>query len=201
MTEIKVGTFTYPTFATYGYPYVPDPFDPRIQILPQGVKPPIVALNEAINNGKNFVVGTSSMYFDSPLLYNDGDLVGDNFMAQKDITKHLLYRVLDKWLFEDKMSGVLKFLKYENGKVRVVKSLKEAEENKISKDTEEILEKKADFIEENYLGMEKMRKLLIKVTQIGGIRWYMLPYSEHIVVDTIKKYLKKKLTEGFPSKE
>jgi hypothetical protein len=201
MTDIKVATISaINPYATYGYPFVPDPFDPRIQILPQGVKPPIVAFNESIRGSATMVTGPRIIVGENDWLYND-DYVGDNYFAQKDITKYLLYRILDKWLYEDKLSSILKLMKYENGKIRLVKNMKESEENKISNDSEEVLEKKADFLEENYLTMEKMKKILTKVTQIGGIRWYMLPYSENIVISTIKKYLKNKLSDGISDKK
>jgi len=127
------------------------------------------------------------------LAYNDVDITHDNYILQQKITKYLLYRILDKWLYEDELCSVLKYFKVSGDKVSVIKNKKDIDSNKICNDSEEDIEKKATYIEENILGMEQMRHLLTKITNEVGIKWYALVENEPIIVHYTKKFIKNKL--------
>ena len=116
----------------------------------------------------------------------------DNYIVQKDVTKYLLYKTLDKWIFTE-FPSVLKYLVVDNKKVRVVKSEAEKEKNEISKDSEEDSEAKSDWIEENILDESAMRSILIRIMKELGLKWYELPHRESLVMDVVEKYIKKKL--------
>lgn len=122
--------------------------------------------------------------------------LNDNYLAQKQVTEWLLYRVLDKWLYDDDLCHVLKYLKVTNGKVSVLSSNDNPKDNKICQDTVEDVEKKADFIEEQYLNMNTMRKLLMKIVQQLNYKWYDLLEKESLVVEVVGKYLRRKLKGG-----
>lgn len=127
--------------------------------------------------------------------------INESYPLQKQMTEYLLLRVLDKWLFEDELCTVLKFFKVENGKVSLIKNQNDFDKNKICNDKTEDIEKKADYIEENYLGMSQMRKILRDIVVDHGIKWYDLcaPYIEPFVVKAVKKYLKDKLKNDIPA--
>ena len=111
-------------------------------------------------------------------------------------TKYLLYKTLDKWIFTE-FPSVLKYLKVDNGSVKLVKSLDEKEKNDVSKDSEKDLEAKSDWIEENILNEEKMREVLIRIMRELGLKWYELPHRETLIRDVVEKYIKKKLKQRF----
>ena len=137
-----------------------------------------------------------------PVLYNIGgprylvDIdtgINDNYMVQRDITRAIMYKTLDKWLYDD-FPNVLKYLVVEkNGEVRLVKSEQEKENNKISSDSVDDLEAKSDYIGNNILKESAVREILNRIMRETGLKWYELPHREQLLKDVIEKYLKKKL--------
>ena len=122
----------------------------------------------------------------------------ENPLTQKQMTQHLRFLVLDKWLYDsEEMSDVLKFLKVSGNNVTLVKNEKEMNENDIEKDTEDDVEKKVDFIERAFLDLDTMRKILANVVQITGIKWYKLASKEveYVVIGATARYLRKALKE------
>jgi hypothetical protein len=118
--------------------------------------------------------------------------INDNAIVQRDVTKYLRYKTLDKWVYTE-FPHLLRYLVVERDKVRVVKSESERDNNKVSKDPVDILSEKSEFIEEKILTEEAMREVLIRIIRETGIKWYDLPYKEELVMDVIEKYIEKKL--------
>lgn len=121
--------------------------------------------------------------------------LNDSYMAQSDMTKYMLYRILDKWLYTDEMCHLLKYLKVSGNKVERITYESEMKSNKICNDSVEHIEKKADYIEEHFLGISEMRKILKRIIDELGYKWYDLPRRELLVVDAVERYLHKKLKE------
>jgi hypothetical protein len=117
--------------------------------------------------------------------------LNDSFEAQKNITRWLLYRILDKWIYTDEMSDVLKYMKIVNGKVQIVKSYDEYKNNLKSTESDDSVELKKEHIEEYLLDMETMKKLLRRVSDELGIHWtkYDKKDNEIQIVKVINKYL------------
>lgn len=113
-----------------------------------------------------------------------------NYAAQKQMTRYLMYRILDKYLYDD-LSYLLKFMRIDGNTVSLVKSLAEYESNDVSKDTTQMIELKADFLEKNYLTEEKMRALLTKIVVELGYKWYNLTKYESVVCEVVGRHLKK----------
>lgn len=122
------------------------------------------------------------------------DEMNENYFVQKQMTEYLHFRILDKWLYDEDMCYLLKYLKVENGKVSVVKSASDVKDNKLCEETKESVTKKIDYIENHILTKEKMKHILTKVLYKTGIRWYnlALPSSEKVIVRATEKYLRKK---------
>jgi hypothetical protein len=123
--------------------------------------------------------------------------LNDSWLVQKQANDYLLMRILDHWIHESEMRSILKFMVIEGGKVRVVKSMEEYEKNDVTNDKLQDRELKSDFIEENLLNKDTMRKILIKIINELGYRWQFLsqPKEEHVVVGVTKRYLKKKFRQ------
>jgi len=135
-----------------------------------------------------------------PVLYNipnryivDVDTgMNDNYIVQRDVTLSIMYKALDKWLYDD-FPNVLKYLVVDKGHVRVVKSMQEKENNKVSNDSVSDLERKSDYIGDNILTERSTRDILIRIMRELGLKWYELPHREQLLKDVIEKYIKKKL--------
>jgi len=135
----------------------------------------------------------TSLYVNPYIEFDTG--LNDNYLAQKEMTKWFLYRILDKWLYDSEMSSILKYLKISGNDVKVVSSKKEYDDNKVSQDSSKDIEKKADWIEDNIFNMSDMRSLLKRFVEDADNKWYNLPYQERTVVDAVRRTLKKKLKE------
>lgn len=118
--------------------------------------------------------------------------VNDNYLVQENITKFYLYKFIDVWLYKE-TPYLLKYIVIENDKARIVKNDKEKDSVEVSKDTKKELGLKADFIQENILSTHNVRKLLIRIMNELGVKWYDLPYKEHLVFDVIERYVRRKL--------
>jgi hypothetical protein len=136
-----------------------------------------------------------------PVLYNVGgprylvDIdtgINDNYIVQRDVTRGIMYKVLDKWLYDD-FPNILKYLVVEKDTVRLVKSEQEKENNKVSSNTVSELEAKSDYIGDNILTESAMREILVRIMRETGLKWYELPHREQLLKDVVEKYLKKKL--------
>jgi hypothetical protein len=128
-----------------------------------------------------------------PTVYVDIDTgLNDSYIVQKDVTKYFMFKTLDKWIFTE-FPSVLKYLVYKDGKVSLVKNIKSKETNDVSKDSEKVLEAKADYIENKILSESKTRAILIRIMKELGIKWFELPYRENLVKEVMERYLKKKL--------
>uniref|UniRef100_A0A6C0EBV2 Uncharacterized protein n=1 Tax=viral metagenome TaxID=1070528 RepID=A0A6C0EBV2_9ZZZZ len=137
----------------------------------------------------------------NPTLYVDVDTgLNDNYMIQKDVTEYIRYKTLDKWLYDD-MKYLLKYLVVDDGKVRVVRSSKEKDDNKISSDSTSDLEKKSDYIGENILTKDKTRDVLIRILRQFNVKWFDLPHKESLVRDMIERYLKHKLKKQLADRD
>jgi len=116
----------------------------------------------------------------------------NNYYVQRDVTKYLLYKTLDKWIF-DEFPSVLKYLVVEKDSVRVVKNEAEKEKNDLSKNSSKENEMKSDWIEQHILGEDEMKEVLRRIMIELGIKFYELPHREALVMEVVGKYLKKKL--------
>lgn len=162
------------------------PFAPAV-VINKAIPPIVTATNTLYP-----VALATNTYYSAPII-NDVDAeMDDNYFVQKQMTEYLQLRVLDKWLYDDSMCYLLKYLKVDGEKVSVVQATKE---NKVCDDNIEVVEKKIDYIEQHILTFSKMKALISKIIYKTGFKWYKLatPQYEKIVVRTVEKYLRKKL--------
>ncbi len=139
-------------------------------------------------------LSTYPYLYNRPYYYEIDTGLDDSSIVQRDVTRHLRFKTLDKWLY-DEFPYVLKYLVVENDKVRVVKNDAEKEKNDISKDSNHDVTLKSDYIGENILTEEKTREILKRIMRELNIKWYDLPHRQALVSDVIEKYIHKKLKE------
>ncbi len=126
--------------------------------------------------------------------------LNNSYIVQKDITKYLWYRIFDKWFYTNELCHLLKYLKIEENIVKFVSNEAEAKNNKVCDDTVENIEKKTDFIEENLLTINDMKKLLQRIISELDYKWYELTNKEKLVVDVVERHLRKMLEQRIGSK-
>jgi hypothetical protein len=133
------------------------------------------------------------LYFNRPGYVMDIDTgVNDSYIVQRDVTKYLRYKTLDKWIYTE-FPNVLKYLVVDKDNVRIVKNESEHDNNKVSSNSTRELEAKSDYIADNILTESAMREVLIRIMRELGVKWYDLPYHEDLVMDVVEKYIEKKL--------
>ena len=127
--------------------------------------------------------------------------VGSNPYAQRQMAEYLTNRFLDKWIYEDDYKSILKYLKSTDGKISLVESESEYTNNSIKNDTISVLESKVDYINDNYFDIQVARRIITKIIEGSGniLKWYNLSHrtEEEIVMREFKKYLKRKLSNGW----
>ena len=116
----------------------------------------------------------------------------DNYVVQRDVTRYFMFKSLDKWLFEE-WNYLFKFLIADKNSVRLVKNEDEREKNDVKKDSDEVLEQKADYIEKHILSEEATKEVLKRIMRELGIAFYSLPHREALVMEVLEKFIKKKL--------
>jgi hypothetical protein len=166
--------------------------------------PPVSTLSTLSTISQSVLVNNNPLTVVTPIgpvLYNvpsryvvDIDTgLNDNSIVQRDVTLSIMYKTLDKWIYDD-FPNVLKYLVIDkDGKVRPVKSESEKDNNKVSDNSVDDLEKKSDYIANNILTEKTTRDILIRIMRELGLRWYELPHREQLLKDVIEKYIKKKL--------
>lgn len=133
--------------------------------------------------------------------FNGSSGLENNYFAQKDMTKYLLYRILDYWLYDDRLCNVLKYLKVTGNTVSVLKTKKDVVENSVCSEPTEIIQLKSDYIHENFLNLDKMKHILKKIISDTGLKWFQLADHQKIVVSYVEHYLKKILKNNIPFDE
>jgi hypothetical protein len=105
------------------------------------------------------------------------------------MTKYFYYKTLDKWLYNE-MLDVLSYLKIDGKGVSTIDSMKNRDSN--VKETQETVEKKIKYIEDNVFSQKSMRKMLTKYVEDTGTHWYELTKNKPEIKSLIKKFLKSK---------
>jgi len=154
-------------------------------------------ISKIVTNPYSTTVYTANyLTMPSSYLYDYDTGLNDNPLAQYQTIEYFWYKILDKWLYEDDLCHLLKYLKInKDGNVEYISNESELKDNKICNDSVKDVEKKADFIQEHIFGKSVMKKLLIKITRELDLKWYQLYKYENVVVQTAEHYLKKVLKE------
>ncbi len=96
--------------------------------------------------------------------------------------------VRDKWLL-DEFSDILNYFTFQNGKVDIVKTIDEYKPTNINDDTDEIAEKKVDYIAKYVFTKYNLTELISNFTTETRTKWVDLPKNEFFLKKYFKEYL------------
>ena len=119
--------------------------------------------------------------------------LNENPFAQKQMLDFVMAKVYNKWIYGKDMCYVLKYLKVVDGKVTYLTSTDEFKNNKICDDSETDVELKVDFIEEHILTKSDLKKLLKRMIDELGFKWYEFPQKLDVIAEAVEKHIKKSL--------
>ncbi len=100
--------------------------------------------------------------------------------------------IRDDWLLDD-LNDILNYFNYKDGKVNMINKLEEYNPNNIAKDTDEIAEKKVEFIEKNVFTKYDLKHVLRKFTKESNSKWVDLPKNEFFLKKVVKQYIIKEI--------
>lgn len=129
--------------------------------------------------------------------YFDIDSVGDvcNIQNIKDvIVKKFYYRFFDDWIYnKDDARHLLNFIKIEknNGNVKLIDKLDNIDDT--SKNTSDEIEKKIDYIADNFLSKGDVYVILNHFAKKTGIGWCKLNDHAYLVREVIIKNVSKRI--------
>lgn len=115
--------------------------------------------------------------------------------VQRQLTSHYYYKTLDKWLYDD-LLDVLNYFVYSNGQISLIKNLSEYDPKRIHKESNEIVDKKVEYIEKNLLDKNYMHKILKKYVKETNTEWVYLPKNEFFLKQAIEKELIKRIKQS-----
>lgn len=149
------------------------------------VSPSLGTINVNVNDMMNqYGIGTS---FD---LNKDKDV-------QYKMAKYIRYKILDKWIYRE-LNSLLGYLTVKNGHIELVDDIKQykSPEN----DSEEIIEKKIKYLEDNVIDFINILLLLGAFVKKYDVKWYYLNKYDELLIPEIGKYVKKMIEEKITQK-
>ena len=117
---------------------------------------------------------------------------------QKKVTKYFLYKILDKWLYND-FRNILAFVKMSDGKPSLIRSMSDYKPESISSDSVENIEKRIDYLEKILINKKLVKHVLKKVISENEIGWVELNKHKPLIKKILKKYISSKLEDAIKS--
>lgn len=164
-------------------PYPVSVTSPYLPLSPYSTYSPIMPLNDY------FSLEPLGNYPQIALVH---ETVNNDPRTQQLMIKHFYYKVLDKWLL-DGMSDILNYFIYKDGKVDLIKNLHDYKPSNINNDTDEVAQKKVDYIQQHIFSKYDMTNILVKFIKGSHTLWVNLPKNEYQLRPFIKEYLLKNI--------
>jgi hypothetical protein len=166
----------------------------QAQTTPVLVRP--ISINPIIQTTKNNFVPFIAQNPLNPLgamigTYQDLDLDKD---IQKKVSKHFYKKLCNKWLYDN--NSLLAFIKLDNGKPELIKSMNEYNQQSIKGDTVSNIEKKIGYMESKLISYKDIKHFLKKFISRHSYHWYTLYTIEDKIKEELSKYLKNLLEEA-----
>lgn len=118
--------------------------------------------------------------------------------VQKKITKYFLYKILDKWLYND-FRSILAYVKISDGKPALIRSMTDYKPDSISSDSVENIEKRIDYLEKILINKKLVKHVLKKVISENEVEWVQLNKHKLLIKKILKKYINNKLEDAIKS--
>lgn len=122
--------------------------------------------------------------------------LNENPFAQKQMLDFIMAKVYNKWVYGKDMCYLLKYLQVVDGKVKYLSSIENFKNNKICDDSESDVEMKIDFIEKNILPKSELKKLLKRMIDELGFKWFEFPQKLDVIQEAVERHIKKALKNG-----
>lgn len=168
---------------------------------------PLIKVGDTLISSEVYFPSMASPFLTSPLATSPYDKLTINLEQSKPLVskydsidnlpstiemmvKYYYFKTLDKWL-PDELSALLNYFSYKDGKVEIVKDLSQTK--KENKDSDEVIEKKIDYIQQNVFSKSDMKKLLKKFVQKHNTKFSYLPRNEDYLRHYVKKHLKSRI--------
>jgi hypothetical protein len=114
--------------------------------------------------------------------------------VQKTITKYIYYKLVDEWLYT-KLFPLLSFIKIVDSKPQLIKSMSEYDINKLASETDDEIEQRADYLEENIITKKLVSKVLKRIVKRMCLNWYELDKHIKTIQEVFLEYFKDLLEE------
>ncbi len=133
-------------------------------------------------------------------LISSYETIDNNLELRQRMLKYIYDLVRDKWLL-DEINSILNYYTYSNGEVKLISNMSDYSKSNISKDTNEIAEKKVKYITKTILDKFAMEHILNKFTKYTNTKWVNLVKNEYYLMKFIKEYIVKKITKLLKNKK
>lgn len=138
---------------------------------------------------------TINFTYAKPLISTTNESYENNPDLHRRQIKYYRYYTLDNWLYDD-LRHILSYFTYKNGKVHLIKKLKDYKEKSSKNDSESAIEAKVDYIGEHFLTTELVAKLLFKYVKETKTSWFNLKKNEYFLKQLFEKHLIRKIKEA-----
>jgi hypothetical protein len=116
----------------------------------------------------------------------------------KTISKYFLYKILDKWLYQD-FRSLLAFVKITDGKPSLIRSMNDYKPDQINSDSVENIERRIDYLGKILINRKVVKHVLKKIVNDNQIQWTQLNKHKSLIKKVFKKYLHSKLESAIKS--
>lgn len=167
---------------------------------PVVINTPVVAIpvsQEPVNSTSKYLPSLNLGY-STPLVGIYENLNADPNL-QSRMVKYFYFKTLDKWLYDD-LDDALNYLTSKDGKIDILSNLNDYKMSTVEHDSDLIIKKKIEFIEEYFLTKSMVSNILTNLTEESDIQWVNLAKNEYIVKKFIGKYLIKQLKKAISKK-
>ena len=157
---------------------------------------PLIIAQPTIFNSKNDTAYVSVNPY-NPGLITSGfykDLNKDKHV-QKTLTKYYFYKIVDKWIYNE-LLPLLAFIEIKANKPTLINSLEDYDIQKLSKDSDDDIKAKAEYMEKIILTKDMVRHVLKKICNQNNINWYNLNKHENKIKTVFYNYIMDKLKES-----
>jgi hypothetical protein len=122
------------------------------------------------------------------------DTIDTQPSVRKTMLDYYYDKTRDEWLMDD-INDILNYFTYRDGKVDFIKSPSEYNPSNIAKDTDQIAEKKVEFIEKLILTKYDLASILEKFIKETRTKWVNLPKNEYYLKQAIREYLLRQINK------
>ena len=116
----------------------------------------------------------------------------DDKDIHKKVTSHIYNKLVKKW-FYDSLLPLLAFVKSDNGRYELIKSMNEYNPQSVKGESVSNIERKIEYMQNKIITHKDLRHFLKKFVKHHNYHWYTLYTAEDKIKDELHKHLKKLL--------